>query len=343
MADKPRMTTRLRELFTQPQLFVLAGGINPIGAKMAEAAGFEAFYMSGGNTSGQQFGWADSGSSMRDMVDNARKIVLTVNIPVFADADTGYGDALNVYTTVREYIQAGSPASISKTRRFRRNQVRVAGVSRSKRWWGNCGRPWMPKGSLMPNFVIMARCDLGGVPGASFEEIIDRCCAYKAEAGVDVVCPNNLRSWEEITDAIRRIPGPVVPLIPDLRPYPSLAEQQAAGAAAAWFPALTTMAGLQANWDFLHDFHAHGTTALDALREQATPVPGGWPATGGFLTSSTCARWKRATSRNEARAGSRGCSACRGASSAPRCTALVLPSARACWGERRGDHHGPGL
>jgi 2-methylisocitrate lyase-like PEP mutase family enzyme len=139
------------------------------------------------------------------------------------------------------------------------------------------------KMELDADFVIMARCDLGGVPGASFEEIIARCCAYKAEAGVDVVCPNNLRSWEEIKDAIRRIPGPVVPLIPDLRPYPSLAEQQAAGAAAAWFPALTTMAGLQANWDFLHDFHARGTTALDALREQATHSAWGVASNGRIL------------------------------------------------------------
>jgi 2-methylisocitrate lyase-like PEP mutase family enzyme len=283
MADTPRMTTRLRELFTQPQLFVLAGGINPIGAKMAEAAGFEAFYMSGGNTSAQQFGWADSGSSMRDMVDNARKIVLTVNIPVFADADTGYGDALNVYTTVREYIQAGVAGVHIEDQTFppksgpRRRCISIQEMV------GKLRAAMDAKMELDADFVIMARCDLGGVPGASFEEIIDRCCAYKAEAGVDVVCPNNLRSWEEITDAIRRIPGPVVPLIPDLRPYPSLAEQQAAGAAAAWFPALTTMAGLQANWDFLHDFHARGTTALDALREQATHSAWGVASNGRIL------------------------------------------------------------
>jgi 2-methylisocitrate lyase-like PEP mutase family enzyme len=79
------MTTRLKNLFQQPELFVLAGGINPIGAKMAEALGYDAFYMSGGNTSAHQLGWPDSGTSMRDMVDNARKIVLTVQIPVFAD------------------------------------------------------------------------------------------------------------------------------------------------------------------------------------------------------------------------------------------------------------------
>ena len=83
MPERQRMTTRLKTLFQQPALFVLAGGINPIGAKMAEALGYDAFYMSGGNTSAHQLGWPDSGTSMRDMVDNARKIVLTVQIPVF--------------------------------------------------------------------------------------------------------------------------------------------------------------------------------------------------------------------------------------------------------------------
>ena len=107
MPERQRMTTRLKTLFQRPALFVLAGGINPIGAKMAEALGYDAFYMSGGNTSAHQLGWPDSGTSMRDMVDNARKIVLTVQIPVFADADTGYGDAISTHYTVREYIQAG--------------------------------------------------------------------------------------------------------------------------------------------------------------------------------------------------------------------------------------------
>ena len=72
MPEHQRMTTRLKTLFQRPELFVLAGGINPIGAKMAEALGYETFYMSGGNTSAHQLGWPDSGTSMRDMVDNAR-------------------------------------------------------------------------------------------------------------------------------------------------------------------------------------------------------------------------------------------------------------------------------
>src|SRR5271170_4796016 len=111
MPERQHMTTRLKTLFQRPALFVLAGGINPIGAKMAEALGYDAFYMSGGNTSAHQLGWPDSGTSMRDMVDHARKIVLTVQIPVFADADTGYGDAISTHYTVREYIQAGIAAA----------------------------------------------------------------------------------------------------------------------------------------------------------------------------------------------------------------------------------------
>ena len=123
MPQRQRMTTRLKTLFQRPALFVLAGGINPIGAKMAEALGYDAFYMSGGNTAAHQLGWPDSGTSMRDMVDNARKIVLSVQIPVFADADTGYGDAISTHYTVREYIQAGIAGAHIRSSVLRRHGV----------------------------------------------------------------------------------------------------------------------------------------------------------------------------------------------------------------------------
>jgi len=189
MPQRQRMTTRLKTLFQRPELFVLAGGINPIGAKMAEALGYDAFYMSGGNTSAHQLGWPDSGTSMRDMVDNARKIVLTVQIPVFADADTGYGDAISTHYTVREYIQAGIAGAHIEDQTFppksgpRRRCISIPEMV------GKLRAAMDAKQDLDPDFVIMARCDLGGVPGASFAEIIERCQAYKAEAQVDVVCP----------------------------------------------------------------------------------------------------------------------------------------------------------
>ena len=65
MLERQRMTTRLKTLFQRPELFVLPGGINPIGAKMAEALGYDAFYMSGGNTSAHQLGWPNPGPCAR--------------------------------------------------------------------------------------------------------------------------------------------------------------------------------------------------------------------------------------------------------------------------------------
>ena len=163
MPERQRMTTRLKTLFQQPALFVLAGGINPIGAKMAEALGYDAFYMSGGNTSAHQLGWPDSGTSMRDMVDNARKIVLNVQIPVFADADTGYGDAISTHYTVREYIQAGIAGAHIEDQTFppksgpRRRCISIQEMV------GKLRAAMDAKQALDPDFVIMARCDLGGV------------------------------------------------------------------------------------------------------------------------------------------------------------------------------------
>jgi 2-methylisocitrate lyase-like PEP mutase family enzyme len=221
---------------------------------------------------------------MRDMVDNARKIVLTANIPVFSDADTGYGDAVNTYRTVREYIQAGIAGCHIEDQTFppksgpRRRCISIQEMV------GKLKAAMDAKMELAPDFVIMARCDFGGVPGATFAEIIERCLAYKEEARVDVVCPNDLHTWDEIREAIQRIPGPVVPLIPaSIRPYPSLEAQRVAGAAAAWFPALTTMAGLQANWDFLNDFKERGTRVIDEFLQGAAQSTWGVASNGSIL------------------------------------------------------------
>jgi len=79
----------------------------------------------------------------------------------------------------------------------------------------------------------------------------------------------------------------------DERSRGCLQAQQDAGAAAAWFPGLTTMADLQANWDFLSDFKQRGALALYALRARRLRVLGAWPAMATFWTSRVCARWRR--------------------------------------------------
>ena len=283
MPENNRMTTRLKELFERPEIFVLAGGMNAMGAKIAEVAGFEAFYMSGGNTSAQLMGWTEGGTSMRDMVDNAKRIVNTVDIPVFCDMDTGYGDAITVYDTVKEYIRAGIAGAHLEDQTYppksgpRRRCVSIEEMV------GKLRAAMDAKMELDPDFVIVARCDFGGVPGSTFEGVMERCLAYKDQSGADVVCPA-VQSWEENKEAIRRIPGPVLPLFThNSQTNPSLEELQEAGAAAAWYPALTTMAGLQASWDLLHDFRERGTGAIDDFLAVAAQSRWGIASNGGIL------------------------------------------------------------
>src|SRR5438034_11020220 len=151
---------------------------------------------------------------MRDMVDNARKIVLTVQLPVFADADTGYGDAISTHYTVREYIQAGIAGAHIEDQTFppksgpRRRCISIQEMV------GKLRAAMDAKQALDPDFVIMARCDLGGVPGASFAELIERCQAYKAEAQVDVVCPNACAPGKKFKRRSASFPGPLSPSFP---------------------------------------------------------------------------------------------------------------------------------
>ena len=279
MIQKVRMTTRLKNLFERPELFVIPGGVDAMGAKMAQLLGFEAFYMSGGNTAAFLLGKSESGTSMRDMVDNARRIVMAVDIPVFGDMDTGYGDAESVYTTVKEFIRAGVAGAHLEDQTYPPTMAQSRLCISTEEMVDKLKAGIEAKMELDPDFVIVARCDYGWVPGATFEEVMERCMAYKLDAKADVICPY-LKSWDEHVEAVRRIPGPVLPLFtlskadmrataPGSQIHPTLEDLQEIGAAAAWYPPLTTMVGLQATWDFLNDFKERGTRAIDDFVESA--------------------------------------------------------------------------
>ena len=139
------------------------------------------------------------------------------------------------------------------------------------------------KMELDPDFVIVARCDYAGVPGATFEQVMERCLAYKSQTNVDVICPA-VATWEENKESIQRISGPVLPLFTHgSQTHPSLEELQDAGAAAAWYPSLTTMASLQASWDFLSDFQERGTGAIDEFLASAAQSKWGLASNGNVL------------------------------------------------------------
>ena len=103
-----RATTRLRELIQRGPTLYVPGCYNAMSGRVLEAAGFEAIYMSGYGTSLSLTGLPDVGlTTMTEMVGNARYIASAVRVPVIADSDTGFGNAINVMRTIREYIGAG--------------------------------------------------------------------------------------------------------------------------------------------------------------------------------------------------------------------------------------------
>src|SRR6201996_3027689 len=103
--------SRLTELFDAGEMVLAPGCYDALGARLIEEAGFPAVYMTGFGTSAGRLGRPDVGLlTLGEMVDNARRLVQAVDLPVIADADTGYGNPLNVIRTVHEFAAAGVAA-----------------------------------------------------------------------------------------------------------------------------------------------------------------------------------------------------------------------------------------
>src|ERR671924_1529015 len=103
-----KATAKLRQLLREPGIIVAPGAYDCLTAKLIEREGFPAVYMTGAGTALTRLGKPDLGfATLSEMVANAAAMASTVSIPLIADADTGYGGALNVYRTIREYEKAG--------------------------------------------------------------------------------------------------------------------------------------------------------------------------------------------------------------------------------------------
>ena len=267
-----KITTRFQELLKRPQLLVMAGGFSPLHARMSEVLGYEAFFMSGSQVAAYLYGYPDVGLlGLGEMVEAARRLAAACNIPIFADADTGYGNAVNAYHTVKEFIRAGVAGVHIEDQEAPKKSGTLAGrrlISREEAI-GKYKAAVAAKNELDPEFVICARCDSIGSEGGNFEEAIQRSIAYVKESGVDAIWVNTLQSREEIREACRRIPAPVIAPYYGPRPSPTFEEFQDLGAAAVLYPSLTTANGLQATWEVLHEFKERGPVVLDEWNKKA--------------------------------------------------------------------------
>lgn len=262
---------RLREMLARPQLLVMPGGYSPLMAKVAEKVGFEAFFMAGSQTAAYLLALPNTGLiTMREMVDGARRLVSGCGIPIIADADEGYGNALNVDRSTREFAQAGVAGITIEDRENSTDPQAHAGPRfPMQEALGKLQAAVAARDACGSDMAIIARCDVIDSEASGFEDAVSRCIAYAREAAVDAVFINAVATREQIREACVRIPGPVIHNYMGPPPPPSLEEWQDLGAAAVIFPLLTTSAGLQATWDLLHDFWERGVVAQTEAGQRA--------------------------------------------------------------------------
>ena len=190
-----KTTTMLRQLLNSDTLTVAPFVMNGLHARIAESVGFNAVYMTGAGTAAEK-GFPDVGLlSMTEMVANAKYIANAVNIPVVCDADTGYGNALNVQRTVREYEAAGVAGIHIEDQQF----PKKCGFFEGKQVIPMEEHVQKIKSALDArtdtDFVIIARCDAYAVTG--WEDTVRRCRAYR-DAGADLVFVDGIKSQDDL-------------------------------------------------------------------------------------------------------------------------------------------------
>ena len=199
-----RATTKLRALLSSGRITVAPGAFDGLSARLVEQAGFPAVYASGGAIA-RSTGVPDLGlMSVGAIVDRLASMVDVISAPIIADADTGYGNALNAQAAARAFERSGVAAFHLEDQTFPKkcghyddkSLVAVAEMVQKLKAVRDALHD--------PDFVLIARTDAIAVEG--FPAAIDRAAAY-VEAGADVIFVEAPTSESEIAEIARRLPG----------------------------------------------------------------------------------------------------------------------------------------
>ncbi|MFB6310223.1 MAG: oxaloacetate decarboxylase [Salinirussus sp.] len=255
-------TTRLRQRIEDDDILVAPGGYDALSASLAEQAGAEVVYMSGSSVSTSTHGYPDVGlTTLTEMAERARQMATAVDLPVFCDADTGYGNPLNVRRTVEEYEAAG-----------------VAGLHiEDQTFPKKCGhfedKSVIPQEEMVQkiraatdareddDFVIIARTDARAVHG--FDDAVERSRAY-VDAGADVLFFEAPTDEDELRRVGQEFPD--IPLLANMTeggrtPLFSAAEFEEMGFDVVIYPATAFKAAAKAMQDVFAEIVDTGTQA----------------------------------------------------------------------------------
>jgi len=239
----------LRELIAAPEILVMPGIYDGYSARMVARAGFSAAFITGAGVSEAGLGWADVGvMSYEENLRVCRAIVGCFDLPTIADADTGYGNAVNVHFTVRGFEQAGVSGIMIEDQVWPKRCGHMKGKAVISAEEATDKIRAAAEARRNPQFVVMSRTDTLATHGLS--EVIRRLNLF-AEAGADLLFADALLTVEEIRTVAGAVSKPLTVNMGfgirrrSTTPLLSAAELQELGVAVAIYPRLLTAAALQ--------------------------------------------------------------------------------------------------
>ena len=203
-----RASSKLRQMLREPGIIMAPGAYDCLTAGIIRQAGFPAVYMTGAGTSVARLGYPDLAlATMTEMVANAADIAAAVDLPVIADADTGYGGILNIQRTIRQYQRAGVAAVHIEDQEFpkRCGHLDNKRVIPTEEMVGKIQAAVAARTD--DDFVLIVRTDALAVTG--WDDTMRRCEAY-TRAGADVLFVEALRSPEEAERAAAALELPLL-------------------------------------------------------------------------------------------------------------------------------------
>ena len=257
-----RRTTKLRQLMGEPGIIVMPGAYDALCARLIEQVGFKVISAGGAMAANAGLGLPDVGLlTLSEMVEHVRRMALVTTIPILVDADTGYGNAINVMRTVREFEQVGAAGLHIEDQVF------------PKRCGHFAGKQVIPEDEMVKkieaavesrqddDFVIIARTDARAVVG--FDEAVKRARAY-VKAGADGIFLESPFSLDEL----RRVPGLIdAPVMANmvsgggLTPLMTYHDLEAMGYKLVVYGAAAMQAAMKAVIGLLEELMTTGTTA----------------------------------------------------------------------------------
>jgi methylisocitrate lyase len=214
---------RFRQLLSASTV-AMPGAFNAISAKLAVAAGFDAVYLSGAGVTNALTGFPDIALlTLTEMAQQAKYVCDAVDVPVIADADTGYGETLNVMRAVRELEAAGLAG------------IHLEDQVAPKRCGHLEGKQIIPAVDMArkiaaaaearrdPDFFLIARTDARAIEG--FDSAVERAKRY-LDAGADGIFPEALQTEEEFAELARRVDAPLLANMTEFGKSPLLTVQR---------------------------------------------------------------------------------------------------------------------